>query len=175
MMILARHDGGAQAGHTGPTLRVAGNDRITPPPLEEQVPLFLNRQQYCASVRVARSAGIRCEIIVMLTTGLRGDELRQLEWSDVDLRRGGLQVREGKSSRPRTARLNRAATSALLRQRALTGDCRYVFPGRSKDRMRSVSWWSRDALAPVRAAVGSRIARNSVPRYMPYDSDIEKV
>ncbi len=134
--------------------------RVTLPPLEEQVPLFLDEREYEKALRIARKAGIYVEVALALTTGLRSGELRRLEWRDIDLRRRALLVRKSKSKRPRTVCLSRVAIGALLKQRNLTGDCRYVFPGRRRwtkgrfeDCMRGENWWKRDALKPLQEAI----------------------
>ncbi len=54
-------------------------------------------------------------VLMALNTGLRHGELLALEWRDVNLRRGTLEVRRSKSGKVRTVPLNDAALGVLLK------------------------------------------------------------
>lgn len=63
-----------------------------------------------------------------LFTGMRRGEMFKLKWSDVDFRKGFIQIRDPKGGIDQTIPLNEAARE-LLRNRVKTSE--YVFPGRA--------------------------------------------
>ena len=60
-------------------------------------------------------------------TGLRGVDLRDLAWDDIDLRSNVLRIRQSKTSEPVLVSLTDTARSILEKRHAMKGDQVYVF------------------------------------------------
>lgn len=67
-------------------------------------------------------------MLLALTTGMRRGELLRLQWSDVDLEFGFIELRETKSGKTHRIPLNAAAREVLEDTPRVSSD--YVFPGR---------------------------------------------
>ncbi|HET6428931.1 MAG TPA: site-specific integrase [Phycisphaerae bacterium] len=128
---------------------------------EQTVPNWLTRREMACVIRLARSHGLLCEVVLACYAGLRVGELQRLQWRDVDLARRALLVRKSKSGRPRTVWLHPMAVIALRRQRQLTGRWAHVFPGGrgaggggtwGRQGPRGRDWWLKRALRPLQAA-----------------------
>jgi integrase len=88
------------------------------------------RQEKLARERPKESRGLddlRDLAILMLNQGCRPEELRELQQPDVDLERGYLTIRKGKSAAARRSLPLTAASRDVLRQR-LQQPTRWVFP-----------------------------------------------
>ena len=59
----------------------------------------------------------RAIVLLLLDTGIRASELCALQWEDFDAATGHIAVRRGKGGKPRTVRVEKATTRALLRYR----------------------------------------------------------
>lgn len=112
---------------------------------------FLSREEAerLLAALVARSPETHALSLLSLHCGLRAGELFKLAWSDVDLARGTLTLRDTKSGRCRHAILTTAARSLLgSRSCGLPGDL--VFPARGGGRQSQIS----DTFNRVVAALG---------------------
>jgi integrase len=122
----------------------------------EEVPVCLSESEIHTLYGVARKFDMMCEVTLALKTGMRMEEMRRLEWIDVDLQRRQLLVRKSKGKRPRTIPLHQQAIEQLKIQQIRYGHLIYVFPaGRGGPnmkhvwdvpQMRGVNWWGRKSI-----------------------------
>ncbi len=131
---------------------------------EKIAPRYLNDREYRKALCVAYKHHSFCEVALALYTGLRRDELRRLEWQDVEWDARKLLVRRTKSRRPRVVPLSRKALMVFRHQRRRTGRLKNVFPARRtwgwkggagwkwQDKARHNCWWER-AIRPLQEAI----------------------
>jgi len=122
---------------------------------DEPAPRFLDDTEIELALQVADKHGIGAEVRSALLTGLRMTELRMLAWADVHLDSRVLVVRKAKNRHYRHVALCQSAVDVLAGQSAVTGHCRYVFPGRCRKGatgMRGHEWWT-SALKPLQEAI----------------------
>ncbi|WP_341325917.1 integrase family protein [Methylotuvimicrobium sp. KM2] len=72
-------------------------------------------------------------LLLLLHTGLRDQDVRYLEWLDVDFKNDSFLVRDTKNHTDFTAYIAPQIKPYLRGLQALTGDSRFVFPGESGD------------------------------------------
>lgn len=72
-------------------------------------------------------------LLLLLHTGLRDQDVRYLEWNDIDLNRDCFIARDTKNHTDFTAYIAPQLKPHLLRLKALTGKSPFVFPGDSSD------------------------------------------
>ena len=72
----------------------------------EEVPVCLTDSEVHKIYEVGAEHDMLCEVTLALKTGLRMEEMRRLEWVDVDLKRRQLLVRKSKGKRPRSVPLH---------------------------------------------------------------------
>jgi integrase len=121
--------------------------------LPEEVPVFITDEEIPTLMAIAIQEDMFCEVTLALNTGLRLEEMRRLEWQDIDLKHKQLIVTKSKSKRPRTVPLNRAVREALVTQKERYGHLVYVFPGGiggvkgkgqwTLPKIRSENWWQK--------------------------------
>ncbi|MFG0248557.1 MAG: tyrosine-type recombinase/integrase [Phycisphaeraceae bacterium JB051] len=136
-----------------PVLKVPSID------LPEEIPVCLPDDEIAMAYQVAKRVGLLCEVSLALNTGLRMEEMRRLEWHDVDLLRRQLIVRKAKGKRPRTVPLNAQVCEVLEKQQQQYGHLVYVFPGGkphehrrgnwTQPNMRGKSWWQKRSIKPL--------------------------
>lgn len=144
--------------------------------IQRAVPIFLTEPQADQALELARSHGIYAEVATAIYTGLRRGELRRMQWRHVDYARKVLIVppapyvrsSRSKSRKPRAVPLSRKAIAVLEAHQKITGQRRYVFPGRLRkghSGMRREGWWA-EALKPLQKAIpafterpGKRVGR----------------
>lgn len=64
----------------------------------------------------------RAIMLVLLDTGARAAELLALNWDDIDLTNGSIQIRQGKGRKPRTVFVSQTSRRALRAYRKLRND-----------------------------------------------------
>jgi integrase len=127
--------------------------RVKVAKLEKAPPRWLTPEQHEQALELAKQHGIHAEVATALYTGLRRDELRRLQWIDVDFERAVVIVRKSKGKRPRAVPMTEKLRAVLQAHRATTGKALYVFPGRQwsgHSGMRRGGWWEL-ALKPLQA------------------------
>tara|TARA_Y100001933_G_scaffold262865_1_gene322230 strand:+ start:107779 stop:108711 length:933 start_codon:yes stop_codon:yes gene_type:complete len=142
-----------------PVLRVPSME------LPEEIPIFLTDEEVDKLMVIARLDDMFCEVTLALNTGLRMEEMRRLEWRDIDLKFKQLTVRKSKSKRPRTVPLNQRTCKALETQRERYGHLVYVFPGGkggfynrgiwTEPKMRSENWWQKLSIRHMQEVIPS--------------------
>ena len=103
-----------------------------------------------------------------LCTGMRGGEVRCLEWSEVDLNESEVHLpgHKTKTREPRDVLLNKRAVE-ILRRRFEARSSRFVFPNPAGDGPRTEI--SR-IIRPVARALGLRYGRNLSDGFSPHDT-----
>ena len=122
---------------------------------EKLLPRFLTIDDQEKALAVAKANGIFAEVATALYTGMRREELRRMQWADVDFDRALILVPKSKSHRPRAIPMSEKLRAVLVEQKEATGRRSHVFPGQARtDRMgmRGCQWWL-DALRPLQAAL----------------------
>ncbi len=69
--------------------------------LEKLLPRFLSPEDHDRALQLAQQLGMYAEVATALYTGLRREELRRLQWADVDFARAVVIVRKSKNKTPR--------------------------------------------------------------------------
>ena len=129
--------------------------KVAVPKIEKALPIFLTPSQAAEAIKIAGKHGFHGEVPTALYTGLRRAELRRLEWRDIDFDGRVLLVRKSKSHRPRAVPLSQEALAVLQEHQGVTGDRKYLFPGRDRldqSGMRRFAWWS-EAIKPLQQAM----------------------
>lgn len=128
----------------------------------QELPVYLPDDEIELLLKLAEQEKILNEVTIALNTGLRMNELRNLQWKDIDIARKQLTVRgeHAKSKKARTVPLNQKAVDAFVDQKQKYEKVQYVFPGGkgsnkykkiwSDDTMRSYKWWSRLGLTKIK-------------------------
>ena len=124
---------------------------VKPPKIPKPEPVFLTAEQVDEALVIAEKHGLYAEVAVAIYTGVRRSELARLRWADVRLDAKTLRVFRSKSKTPRAIPLTAIAIGVLRRQRDVTGNVVYVFPGH-RDGMRP-RWWWEDAIKPLQDAM----------------------
>ena len=124
--------------------------------LPEEIPVCLSDSELHRVYEVAKEHDMLCEVTLALKTGMRMEEMRFLQWEDIDFARKQLIVKKTKSKRPRTIPLNQDVLEQLRHQRNRFGKLLYVFPaGRggpgnrhvwTLPRYRGINWWSKKSI-----------------------------
>ena len=113
--------------------------RLTPEREPQKVMRVLTHEEVMALLEACPSARWRTLIFLALTTGMRLGELRNLEWEDVDLKRGWLVVRNKTSWRTKSAKVRRlplvSAARRMLQQ--LGKRAGFVFQTQDGQQMRN--------------------------------------
>ncbi len=125
------------------------------PKLKKPLPIFLTPAEEKKALAIAKKHGVYAEVATALYTGLRRSELRRIRWQDVDFDGKTLIVPESKSGRPRAVPLSKSALDVLVEQQGVTGEGKFMFPGRQRidhTGMRRISWWV-SALEPIQTAI----------------------
>ena len=122
----------------------------------EEVPVCLTDSEVHKIYEVGAEHDMLCEVTLALKTGLRMEEMRRLEWVDVDLKRRQLLVRKSKGKRPRSVPLHQDVVRQMHLQKAIFGHLIFVFPaGRGGPhmrhvwdlpQMRGINWWGRKSV-----------------------------
>ena len=100
-------------------------------------------------------------LLLLLHTGLRDQDVRYLEWKDVDFKNDCFIARDTKNHSDFTAYLAPQIKPYLRSLQALTGDNKYVFPGSSKDGVMDVP---RKPIAQVTKATGIEFSSHDLKR-----------
>lgn len=103
-----------------------------------------------------------------LNTGMRGKEVRCLEWSEIELAEGEIHLPGGKTKtgEPRDVLLNQRALD-ILRRRLEARTSRFVFPNPKGDRPRTEI---SNVIRPVARRLGLRYGRNLPDGFSPHDT-----
>lgn len=121
--------------------------------MPEEIPVCLSPDEIKLAYSVGKRHDIYCEVALALNTGLRLQEMRQLQWPDVDMERRQLVVRKAKGKRPRNVPINQTLLDAFKCQYVKYHHLLFVFPGGevgghikgqwNQPTMRGVSWWQK--------------------------------
>lgn len=124
--------------------------------LPEDVPVHLPDVEVDLLYEAAELKGFTTEITLALNSGLRMEEMRRLQWRDIDLEQRQLLVRKSKGKRPRCVPINKRLLDVLLIHREIYGHLVYVFPGGEggyhnrglwiHPKMRGLDWWARTSV-----------------------------
>lgn len=133
--------------------------------MPQELPVYLPDDEIELLIKLAEQEKIVNEITIALNTGLRMNELRNLQWRDVDINHKQLTVkgRYSKNKRARTVPLNQKAIDAFSDQKQKYGKFTYVFPGGkggvhgrniwTENTLRSYKWWLRLSLDRIREKI----------------------
>ncbi|MGZ5054305.1 MAG: tyrosine-type recombinase/integrase [Methylobacter sp.] len=100
-------------------------------------------------------------LLLLLHTGLRDQDVRYLEWKDVDFKNDCFIVRDTKNHTDFTAYLAPQVKPFLRSLHALTGDNLFVFPGESKDGVMNIP---RKPIAQVCNQTGIEFSSHDLKR-----------
>ena len=88
--------------------------KIKRPKIEKSMPRYLNDEEYCLTLKMARICGIYREVLMGLKTGMRVSEMAKLEWSDIIFDSNVIIVR-GKGNKIRSIPLHSELKTELLK------------------------------------------------------------
>lgn len=100
-------------------------------------------------------------LLLLLHTGLRDQDVRYLEWKDVDFKNDCFITRDTKNHTDFTAYIAPQIKPYLRSLQALTGDSRFVFPGDSKDGVMNIP---RKPIAQVCNQTGIEFSSHDLKR-----------
>jgi integrase len=100
-------------------------------------------------------------LLLLLHTGLRDQDVRYLEWTDVDFKNDRFTARDTKNHTDFTAYIAPQIKPYLRSLHKLTGNGRFVFPGNSKDGVMDVP---RKPIAQVTKATGIEFSSHDLKR-----------
>lgn len=100
-------------------------------------------------------------LLLLLHTGLRDQDIRYLEWSDLDLKIGSLIARDTKNHTDFTTYIPPQIFPLLKNLQQTTGESRYLFPGDSKD---GVMYVPRKQIAQVVKKTGIDFSSHDLKR-----------
>ena len=100
-------------------------------------------------------------LLLLLHTGLRDQDVRYMEWKDVDFKNDCFMVRDTKNHSDFTAHIAPQIKSYLRSLQTLTGDSHYVFPGDSKDGVMNIP---RKPIDQVCKATGIEFSSHDLKR-----------
>jgi integrase len=100
-------------------------------------------------------------LLLLLHTGLRDQDVRYLEWKDVDFKNDCFVARDTKNHSDFTAYIAPQIKPYLRSLQALTGDNQYLFPGDSKDGVMNMP---RKPIAQVRNETGLEFSSHDLKR-----------
>lgn len=101
---------------------------------------YLTEDEIKELIALAEGKWMHPVLIVFAYTGIRRGELAALEWGDVDFKHNILMVRSKKQSRrrqevTRSIEMHNVLVEALKRQKDVSGNNRWVFPGVDSQKM----------------------------------------
>lgn len=100
-------------------------------------------------------------LLLLLHTGLRDQDIRYLEWSDIDFKSSCLTARDTKNHTDFTTYIAPQINPYLTNLQALTGDSRFVFPGDSKDGVMNIP---RKPIAQIVSKTGINFSSHDLKR-----------
>lgn len=100
-------------------------------------------------------------LLLLLHTGLRDQDIRYLEWSDIDFKSSSLTARDTKNHTDFTTYIAPQIKPYLTNLRALTGESRFVFPGDSKDGVMNIP---RKSIAQIVSKTGIIFSSHDLKR-----------
>lgn len=96
-------------------LAVSPMRTVAMPRLDRRVLPALSVEQVKRLLRVAKNSRDHALVLFLLDTGCRASEVVNLNWGDIDLDQGDVQIRRGKGRKGRTVFLGHQARTALRR------------------------------------------------------------
>jgi len=100
-------------------------------------------------------------LLLLLHTGLRDQDVRYLEWNDVDFKNDCFIARDTKNHTDFTAYIAPQIKPYLRNLQTLTGDNRFVFPGDSKDGVMNIP---RKPIAQITKETGIEFSSHDLKR-----------
>jgi len=104
-------------------------EAITRPKREKHLPTVLSKQEIARLIEAARNPKHRLLVMLLYSSGLRVGEVVRLRIDDIDVERGLVRVRDGKSGKDRHTLLSSKALAALRAYRDMFGCQRWLFEG----------------------------------------------
>lgn len=92
-----------------------------------------NLKDWYQAVLKLNNEKARVYLLLLLHTGLRDQDIRYLEWQDIDFKNGSFLARDTKNHSDFTAYIAPQIEPYLKNLQELTGHGRYLFPGETKD------------------------------------------
>jgi len=120
-----------------------------------------NLKDWYQSVLKLDNEKAKVYLLLLLHTGLRDQDVRFLEWRDVDLKNDCLIARDTKNKTDFTAYIAPQIKPYLRSLQAKTGDNQYLFPGDSKDGVMNIP---RKPIAQVCKETGIEFSSHDLKR-----------
>jgi integrase len=100
-------------------------------------------------------------LLLLLHTGLRDQDIRYLEWTDIDFKSDSLTARDTKNHTDFKTYIAPQLKPYLRSLQQLTGDSRFLFPGETKDGVMDIP---RKPIAQVKAKTGIDFSSHDLKR-----------
>ena len=118
-------------------------------------------QSWYQSVLGLSNEKAKVYLLLLIHTGLRDQDIRYLEWKDVDFKNDCFVARDTKNHSDFTAYIAPQIKPYLRSLQALTGDGRYLFPGDAKDGVMNIP---RKPIAQVCNETGLEFSSHDLKR-----------
>lgn len=120
-----------------------------------------NLKDWYAAVLSLENEKAKVYLLLLLHTGLRDQDVRYLEWKDVDFKNDCFIARDTKNHTDFTAYIAPQIKPYFRGLQALTGDSRFVFPGDSKDGVMNIP---RKPIAEICKKTGIEFSSHDLKR-----------
>ncbi|PKD41972.1 hypothetical protein CWO84_02810 [Methylomonas sp. Kb3] len=120
-----------------------------------------NLKEWYGAVLALENEKAKVYLLLLLHTGLRDQDVRYLEWKDVDFKNDCFVARDTKNHTDFTAYIAPQIKPYLRNLSKLTGDSRFVFPGDSGDGVMGIP---RKPIAQVAAKTGIEFSSHDLKR-----------
>ncbi|MFA6163280.1 MAG: integrase family protein [Methylobacter sp.] len=133
----------------------------TPPTRKKRMIPSDNLKVWYNAVLNLENEKAKVYLLILLHTGLRDQDVRYLEWADIDFKSDCLLARDTKNKTDFTAYIAPQIKPYLRSLQALTGDTRYLFPGDSKDGVMNIP---RKPIAQISKQTGIEFSSHDLKR-----------
>jgi integrase len=120
-----------------------------------------NLREWYEAVLSLENEKAKVYLLLLLHTGLRDQDIRYLEWSDIDFKSNCLTARDTKNHTDFTTYIAPQIQPFLTHLKVLTGDSRFVFPGDSKDGVMNIP---RKPIAQIVSTTGINFSSHDLKR-----------
>lgn len=120
-----------------------------------------NLKDWYNSVLALENEKAKVYLLLLIHTGLRDQDIRYLEWSDIDFKNDSITARDTKNHTDFTTYIAPQLKPHIRRLQQLTGDSQYLFPGDSADGVMNIP---RKPIAQVVEKTGITFSSHDLKR-----------